>query len=581
MTAITTPCPTDRGIPFNPVHFRSLCEALDYAAEGATGVSFFSGRGDLVEVLPYRVLREEARVVAQQLLAAKLRAGDRVAILAHSDGDFLRVFAACQYAGLIPVPMPLPAAFGGRAGYLGQIGRMIAAVGASAAFGPADLRGWLAEATAGMGLRFTGTVADLAPLQESVPLPATAGDGIAYLQFSSGSTRFPMGVAVTHDAFIANTAAIARSGVQIRPEDRCTTWLPFYHDLGLVGCLLTPLVTQMSIDVIPTQEFAKRPLNWLSVIGAHGGTLSFGPTFAYELCLRRLRTSAPPAGLDLSMWRMAGIGGDMVRPGIMGDFAKVFAPFGFHAGALSPSYGMAEVTVAVSFHTPGAGLVADRLDLDRLEDTGEAVPASAGARRIRSFAHCGKVLPGHVLEVRDPDGRVLPDLRVGRLFLRGPSLMQGYFGRPDETAAVLSPDGWLDTGDLGYLHDGEIVITGRAKDLIIVNGRNIWPQDIEWSVEREVEGLRTGDAAAFSVDDDQAERVVVLVQCRALDAQAREALRADVTAVLSGTHGLECHVELVPHNSLPFTSSGKLSRAGARKMYLEGAFRASAAPEAG
>ncbi len=576
----TIPTPTDRGIPYNPVRFRSFSEALDYAAEGATGINFFSGRGALTESLTYTLLREQALTVARQLLVAGLRPGDRVAILAHSDGDFLRVFAGCQYAGLIPVPLPLPAPLGGRAGYVEQIRRMIAAIGASAAFGPSFLLDWLAEATTDMSLGFVGNVADLPPLQDQIKLPRIDADGIAYLQFSSGSTRFPMGVAVTHDAFIANTAAIARHGMMITPEDRCTTWLPFYHDLGLVGCLLTPIVTQMSIDIIPTQEFARRPIKWLSLIGAHGGTLSFGPTFAYELCMRRARSAPPPADLDLSRWRSAGIGGDMVRPAILRAFAETFAPFGFDAGAFTPSYGMAETTVAVSFHTPGTGLIADTVDLDRLENTGEVVAASDGARRVRSFVECGKVLPGHELQVRGPDGQPLPDLRVGRLFLRGPSMMQGYFGRPEETAAVLSSDGWLDTGDLGYLKAGEIVITGRAKDLIIVNGRNIWPQDIEWSIEREVEGLRTGDAAAFSLDSEDAEQVVVLVQCRATTDAAREALRTNVGAVLSGTHGIQCRVVLIAHNSLPFTSSGKLSRARARQMYLDGSLRDLAMPDA-
>lgn len=566
----TTPTPTNRGIPYNPVKFRSFSEALDYAAEGATGVNFFSGRGVLTESLTYATLREESLDVAQKLIAAGLRSGDRVGILAHSDGDFLRVFAGCQYAGLIPVPLPLPAAFGGRAGYVTQIRRMIESIGASAAFGPVFLCDWLAEATAGMPLQFSGNVADLPPLQDRIALPPIDMNGIAYLQFSSGSTRFPMGVAVTHNAFIANTTAIARHGMMIVPEDRCTTWLPFYHDLGLVGCLLTPIVTQMSIDIIPTQEFARRPINWLSLIGAHGGTLSFGPTFAYELCLRRVRTAPPPSDLDLSRWRAAGIGGDMVRPTLLRNFAEAFAPFGFDAGALTPSYGMAEATVAISFHTPGTGLISDKVDLDRLEDTGEVVAATDTARRVRSFVECGKVLPGHEIEVRDAMGNPLPDLRVGRFFLRGPSVMQGYFGRPEETAAVLSPDGWLDTGDLGYLKNGEIVITGRAKDLIIINGRNIRPQDIEWSVEREIEGLRTGDAAAFSLDEDEAERVVVLVQCRATGEEAREALRSKVEAVLSGTHGIPATVILIPHNSLPFTSSGKLSRSRARLMYLDG-----------
>lgn len=579
MTKIATPTPTDRGIPFKAAGFKSFPEALDYAAQGNTGVNFFTGRGEIHEVLPYRDLRKQSLELAQQLIALGLAPGDRVAIIAESDGDFLRVFAACQYASLIPMPVPLPAAFRGRAGYVDQTRRMITAARAKAAFGPTEMQSMLVEATADLGLNFTGTVADVPPLQDTVKLADLRTDGLAYLQFSSGSTRAPMGVAVSHEAFIANTAAISLSGMTIRPEDRCTTWLPFYHDLGLVGCLLTPIVTQMSIDIIPTRDFAKRPMTWLSTISAHGGTLSFGPTFGYELCVRRAERTKPPADLDLSTWRAAGIGGDMVRPSVLESFAETFAEYGFDANAFSPSYGMAEAVVAISFHEPGIGLVADTVDLDRLEDDGHVVPATADTKRARTFVHCGKALPGHTLEVRDSDGNVLPDMRVGTFFLSGPSLMEGYDGRPEETAAVLSEDGWLNTGDLGYLSDGEIAITGRAKDLIIINGRNIWPQDLEWSVEREVAVCRTGDVAAFSLQKDNEEIIVLLVQCRLTDTAAREALRKEVENVLSGSHGVQCQVVLVPHNSLPHTSSGKLSRTKSRTQYLDGIIAELPAPQ--
>ncbi|MDA9865280.1 fatty acyl-AMP ligase [bacterium] len=570
LTKIATPTPTDRGIPFKPAGFGSFSEALDYAAEGDSGVNFFSGKGELEEVLSYWDLRDQSLHLAQQLIAAGLQTGDRVAIIAESDGDFLRVFAACQYASLIPMPLPLPAAFRGRAGYVDQTRRMISAAGAAAAFGPDVMQSMLIEATSDLGLKFIGTVADMPALQDSVTLPDISTDGLSYLQFSSGSTRAPMGVAVSHDAFIANTAAISLSGMTIQPEDRCTTWLPFYHDLGLVGCLLTPIVTQMSIDIIPTRDFAKRPMTWLNTISAHGGTLSFGPTFGYELCVRRALRTAPPDDLDLSKWRAAGIGGDMVRPSVLRSFSEVFEKYGFRASSFSPSYGMAEATVAISFHEPGKGLAVDTVDLDRLEGDGHVVAATKDTLRARSFVRCGKVLPGHELEVRDDDGKVLPEKRVGCFFLRGPSMMQGYHGKPEETDAVLGPDGWLNTGDLGYLCDGEIVVTGRAKDLIIVNGRNIWPQDLEWSVEREVEMCRTGDVAAFSVQDKEDELIVLLVQCRATDEETREALRTEVEEVLSGSHGVQCKVVLAPHNSLPRTSSGKLSRTRSRLLYLDG-----------
>lgn len=570
LTKITTPTPTPSGIPYKPSEFRCFAEALDYAATGATGVNFFSGRGELVETLPYTLLREQALDVAQKLLATGLVPGDRVAILAHSDGDFVRAFAGCQYAGLIPVPLPLPTAMGGRSGYITKTRRMIEAAKASAAVGPATLEDWLAEATEGLPLKFSGLLSKLPPLQNEVPLPAITGDGTAYLQFSSGSTRFPMGITITHKAFVANTSAIAKYGLEINANDRCVSWLPFYHDLGLVGFLLVPIMTQRTVDIIPTQEFARRPLNWLAIISTYGGTLSFGPTFAYDLCTRRVGRSKALETLDLSAWRAAGIGGDMVRPAVLSKFAETFAACGFKATALTPSYGMAEITLAVSFPPLGTGLIIDKLDLTQLEQTGDVVAANNDTARIRSFARCGRALPGHVVEVRDADGTPLPDKRVGRLFVRGPSIMTEYFDHPAESAAALTPDGWLNTGDLGYLCEGDIVITGRAKDLIIINGRNIWPQDIEWSLERDLGALRTGDVCAFSVDQDSNESVTILVQSRATTPEARQELRADVAEVLSGAHGIVCKIVLIPNNSLPFTTSGKLSRNQSRLMYLSG-----------
>ncbi len=573
MTEMTEfPTPTESGLPFRSGDFRSLPEALDYAAGGQTGINIFSGRGALAERLPYATLRDQARDLALRLIGAGLKPGERVAMLAETDGDFVRAFMACQYAGLVPAPMPMPAAFGGRATYVDHLRRMIQSADATAAFAPTAFRDWLAEAADGLGLNFAGTVADLTEHEAADALPEVGEDDIAYLQFSSGSTRFPVGVAVTQRALRANVEAISRYGLEMRPGDRCTSWLPMYHDMGLVGFLLVPLMTQVSLDLLATRDFARRPFLWLKLITDNGGTLSFSPNFGFELCLRRAK-SAPLDGLDLSSWRAAGLGGDMIRPAVLEDFARTFAPANFRREAFVPSYGMAEATLALSFQTLDTGPVADMLDLDRLENERLAVPPSATTKRSREFAQCGTILPGHDIAVLDEDDRPLPDLHVGRIRVRGPSLMKHYYGQPEQTAAALTADGWLETGDLGYLRDGALVITGRAKDLIIVNGRNIWPQDLEWSAERGVEALRAGDAAAIAMDDDGGEeRVVMLIQCRSSDPDVREALKADVASVLAADHTVEAEVILVPHNSLPHTSSGKLSRSKSRKMLTDGAF---------
>lgn len=570
---MNSPTPTDSQLPdLRLADFATVTAALDYAAQGQTGLNFHTGRGELAEALSYRDLREQSLDLARRMLRAGLKRGERVALVAETDGDFLRAFYACQYAGLVPAPVPLPAAFGGKDAYIDHIRRMIQAAGASAALAPAFLSEWIAAAAEGLNLKAVGTLSLFNEVPSAgVDLPRLGEGDLAYLQFSSGSTRFPLGIAVTQAALMANCRAITRDGLRVGAGDRCVSWLPLYHDMGLVGFTLAPLTSQLSVDFLATREFARRPFLWLQMLTRNGGTLSYSPSFGYELAARRAET-ASTEGIDLSRWRAAGIGGDMVRPKVMAKFAEAFAPRGFRREAFVASYGMAEATLALSFAPLDQGLQTDTVDLDRLEESHMAVAPGPDTRRARDFVLCGPALPDHEIQVRDESGRPLPERQVGRVFARGPSLMREYFGHPAETAACLSPDGWLDTGDLGYFTGGQIVITGRAKDLILINGRNIWPQDLEWSAEMRIDALRSGDVAAFSVDTDGTEQVTVLVQCRPTVQEAREALRQEVAGVLRGSHGVEAQVVLVPPHSLPQTSSGKLSRSRAKQMFQRGDF---------
>jgi fatty-acyl-CoA synthase len=269
--------------------------------------------------------------------------------------------------------------------------------------------------------------------------------------------------------------------------------------------------------------------------------------------------------LDLSRWRVAGIGGDQIRPGILARFADTFRRCGFRKEAFVASYGMAEAVLGMSFAPLDRGIEVDRVDLGRLRREGRAVPA--GGENVRDLVICGKPLPEHELQVRDAQGSALAERQVGHIMFRGPSVMTEYFRRNAETARVLSADGWLDTGDMGYLVGDSIVVAGRSKDLIIVNGRNVWPEDLEMALEN-IDGVRRGDVVAFSVDGGDAERVVILVQCRTSDPVMREAQRKSVASVILSAAGLNCSVVLVSHNALPRTSSGKLSRTKARDMYL-------------
>lgn len=560
-----TPTAPDR--PFREGGFATLTEALDYAATVPTGLTLYGLRGELIEAIPYVDLRDRARAMAARLLAAGLKPHDRVGLVAETDADFITLFFACQYARIIPAPLPLPAPLGGRDAYVEQIARMLGSAKAAAIFGPESLIPWLADAAAAAGTSRALRVGDL-PEASGTDLPPPTADDPCYVQFSSGSTRSPTGVLCTHSALMANALASTRDGLQVGPADRAVSWLPLYHDMGLVGFLLMPLSAQMSIDLMPTSAFVRRPLLWLDLISRNGGTISYSPSFGYELCAKR--GDGGRTDLDLSSWRVAGCGGDMVRTGPLAAFAERFASAGFRETAFVASYGMAEATLGLSMSPLGQGLIFDHVDVARMEHDGHVTQAAG--ERSRAFVRCGPVFPGHDLEIRDESGAALPERRTGRIFVRGPSLMREYFGDPDATRSVLSPDGWLNTGDLGYLADGQVVPTGRAKDLILLNGRNVWPQDLEWTAESEVERLRSGDVAAFSIDEEAGEQLVVLVQCRSSDPEVRRTLVEDVAAVLRARHGVEARVELVGAHALPQTSSGKLSRSKARTLFLAGAF---------
>ncbi len=567
-----TPTPTrNAALPYRRGGFGCLAEALDYAARSETGMNFYDARGRLTAVLPWREAQAQAHIFARRLIGAGFAVGDRLLITAETWPGFTTAFLGAQYAGLLPVPVSLPAGLGARDAYIEQLRRQLAASGAVAALSVDSLAGYLATAAEGTGVQLAGPMAAFDALPEKpVDLRPLGPGQQCYLQFSSGSTRFPLGVDIRQAPLMANIdATLSPQGLDLRDDDRAVSWLPWYHDMGLIGFLLAALCSQRSVDVMSSSDFARRPLQWLTLIAQARATITYSPSFGYDLAARRAQTQSLE-GLDLSSLRVAGIGGDMIQPPVLRRFIETFAPAGFNRSAFLPCYGMAEMCVALSFSEIDRGFTVDTVDRDSLVDRQVAAPATGA--NAREFVVCGRPLPGHTVEIRDAAGKPLGERHVGRIFAYGPSVMAGYFGEPEASAAVLQ-DGWLDTGDLGYWCAGEIVVTGRAKDLIIVNGRNIWPQDIEWAVET-IAPLRRGDACAFSVqDDDGAERIIVVIQAWPVDADARAALRDAVAQKVKETVGVDGVVQLiVPSVGLPMTSSGKLSRSRARTNWLAGAY---------
>jgi len=561
------PTPTVDALPRRFADFETLGAALDYAATGVRGLNFHDARGTLV--LPYRFaqLRADAIANAHRLIAAGIRPGDRVALVAETGPQFAALFFGAVYAGAWPVPLPLPTSFGGKDSYIDQLVVQLDSSDPSLFFYPAELAEMASAAARMRGVEALSYDAFETREAPAAALPQAAPDDVAYLQYSSGSTRFPHGVAVTHRQLLNNLAAHSH-GMLVEPFDRCISWLPWYHDMGLVGCLLSPIANQVSTDYLKTEDFARRPLAWLDMISRNEGTsISYSPTFGYDICARRMSSQTKASDrFDLSRWRLAGNGADMIRPDVMQAFVDAFAEAGFRASAFLPSYGLAEATLAVSIMPPGEGIVVELVEETQLSggDHSQDRP-----RRYRAVVNCGKPVRDMAVEIRDEDGSPLPERMIGKLWARGPSIMEGYFRDQAATEACLI-DGWLDTGDMAYISNGYIFIVGRAKDMIIINGKNHWPQDIEWAVEQ-LPGFKAGDIAAFAITTPGGEETpAVLVQCRTSDPAERARLRDQIREKVRAITGMHCVVELVPPRTLPKTSSGKLSRAKARNLYLAG-----------
>jgi len=563
-----TPTPTADDLPRRFADFETVGEALDYAAQGNRGFNFHDARASLVRVYPFKELQVDAMAAARRLIGFGVKPGDRIALIADTEPQFCALFFGAICAGAWPVPLPLPTSFGGKDSYIDQIGVQLDSCDPAILLYPDEIEELASAAGQSRKIPVFGWDKFAENDIPDCELPQAKSSDIAYLQYSSGSTRFPHGVAVSHKALLHNVGSHSY-GMNVGEDDRCVSWLPFYHDMGLVGCFISMVCNQVSTDYLKTSDFARRPLSWLDLISRNKGTsCSFSPTFGYEICARRIGSQSNVAErFDLSRWRLAGNGADMIRPDVMQRFTDAFAPAKFDAKAFLPSYGLAEATLAVTIMPPGEGMEVELVEETEL--SGEKQADGSRPKRYRAIVNCGKPVRDTLLEIREEDGSLLPEKAVGKVWMQSPSLMECYYRDQEATDACLI-DGWLDTGDMGYLSDGYLYIVGRAKDMIIINGKNHWPQDIEWAVEQ-LPGFKAGDIAAFAITTPGGDETpAVLVQCRTSDEIERHRLRDEIREKVRAITGMNCVIELVPPRTLPRTSSGKLSRAKARNLYLSG-----------
>ena len=391
---------------------------------------------------------------------------------------------------------------------------------------------------------------------------------LAFLQYTSGSTGDPKGVMLTHANLLANLRAMGPT-VAANSDDVFVSWLPLYHDMGLIGACLGSLYYAFPLVVMSPLSFLARPARWLRAIHHHRGTLSAAPNFAYELCVRAIQDHELE-GLDLSSWRMTINGAEPVSPATLERFIARFAPYGFRREAMAPVYGLAECSVGLALQPPNRGPVIDRVRRDAFMTGGRAEPASPDDAAILQFPACGPPIPGHQIRIVDENGRELPDRREGRLEFKGPSATAGYYRNPEATHRLFPHgDDWLDSGDRGYLADGDVYLTGRVKDLIIRGGRNIYPYELEQAIG-EIPGIRKGCVAVFASDDPAtgSERLVVVAETRAAQPEALEHLRQRIVNASVDLLGVPPDdVKLAPPRSVLKTSSGKIRRVAIRDLY--------------
>lgn len=509
-----------------------------------------------------RELTEAAERAACSLMRAGIEPGDRVGIIAQTTPATVITFLGCWASGAVAVPLPLPMRAVEPHTFIEQTRRRLHKVAAKMLTVPASLLPMVGEL--GVGMRIVACE-ELDAGGGMPPVPTEPGD-VALVQFTSGSTSEPRGVVLTHANVMANARAISRK-VRVSHRDRIVSWMPLYHDMGLIGFLITALGSGATLVLMSPQRFVSDPLVWMRAISEHGATITGGPNFAYALAARTL-ASGTAGDLDLSSLRLALNGAEPVDPEVLDGFVAAGGPYGLKRHVPFPVYGLAEATLAVTFPQPGRKYRLDHVSRAGIEEEKYARPAEAGEEGTRALTSLGTALEGLEVSVVREDGSEAGEREVGEVCVRGASLMQGYWDDAEATARVLR-DGRLHTGDLGYLAGGELYLVGRIKDMVIIGGRNLFPEDVERCAER-VSGVRKGNAVVFGVTSRRGrERLVLVGETRLSCPQAAgETARAISSAVREEIGVPVREVVLVPAGSLPKTSSGKKRRFLCRDLYL-------------
>ncbi len=549
-----------RGIPAVGPKYSTLLEMLAQAARSDVSLFFVDRKEQDLEV-PMARVRERAMSIAGDLMARGVQKGDRVALVLPTCPEFVECLFGVMCAGAIPVPLYPPVRLGKLGEYHAKTAAMLRAVDAALVVTDERIRRLLGPSVQLAAPRLGCVTASSLDGENSVEIGASA-DAVALIQFSSGTTQDPKPVALTHANLLSNLASIERYLIADgAPQPVGVTWLPLYHDMGLIGNLLSAFYMQCRMVLLPPELFVAEPGAWLRAISRHRGTVTAAPNFAFGLCLKRIRDEELD-GVDLSSWTVSLNGAEAVSAAVQRRFTERFTRWGLRASALTPCYGMAEASLGVTFKPAGTLFRTLGVDADKLARDGVVAPGST------ELVSVGPPLAGVEVEIRDAAGISLPPGQVGRIFVRGASVMAGYFGRTDLTDQAIH-DGWLDSGDLGFSQDGELFVCGRHKDVIVVRGANHAPEEFEAALES-LPGVRIGCAVAVGFvpagHDDEA--LAILVETTP---DAPSTLADDVASrVQERTQIRPAHVELLAPGTLPRTSSGKLRRREALTQWLTG-----------
>ncbi len=535
----------------------TLTEALDYAAKRPAIIRFFDNQGQIIAQASYKELRQQALQLAAHLKDSGIERGSYIALIAETRIEFNALFFACQYAGLIPCPLPFTILPAGREAYEQKLCQFLHVLKPALLISPASIEAVAKSVGETCGVRSTtyeaiSIAAHHTPELENYPQTSLKADELAYVQFSSGSTAEPSGLVITQQALMANLNLIATAGNSVIEEEQTFSWLPFDHNMGLVSFVLSPVNTQSNADYISPATFMGKPELWLELMSSCQSTLTFAPAFAYSLALQKRDTEKH---LDLSALRIAGIGGDMAHPDILKTFAEAMQACGFRYEAFSTGYGLAEAVMAIAITRP---------------ETTPITYTITDNKNTQDILSCGEILPGFEIKFKNETlvNTAHTPQSIGELWVKGPSIVTRSLNADEKLEQ--DEQGFISTGDLGFIDQGQLFITGRAKDIIIIRGKNIWAQDVEWAITRSDERLEKQGMAAIGIAGNDGEKLVVLVQNERFDQSVRAELSSKILQTIKQNFGVTAQVFWTAPNQLSTTSVGKLARAQIKQNFING-----------